>query len=175
MSRSCSHILITVTCVFESLLIWMHPLETSAFCLSFLLHFHPGSHTHPVWDTQGHLYKSICNLAAPWQTSDFGPEIQTGEELPAQIIGAHLVTILVSYLTVPFLNHQRCTSEIRANEDPSPSPFKLSSTPSENICLEVSCVALFILQLPATLEHWDQQDLLHWSKHFQKHRPTFTT
>lgn len=97
--------------------------------------------------------------------SDFGPEIQTGEELPTQIIGAHLV----SYLTVPFLNYQRCTSEIRTNEDPSPSPFKLSSTPKENICVEGFHVVLFILQLPVTLEHQDQQDLLHWSKHFQKH------
>lgn len=98
--------------------------------------------------------------------SDFGPEIQTGEELPTQIIGAILVTILVWYLTVPFLNYQRCTSEIRTNEDPSPPPFKLSSTPKENICVEASCVALFILQLPVNLEHQDQQDLLHWSKPF---------
>lgn len=117
------------------------------YILSFLMHFHPGSHTHSIWDTQGHLYKSICNLANPWQMSDFGPEIQTGEERPTKIIGAHLVTILVSYLTVPFLNYQRCTSEIRKNEDPSPSPFKLSSTPKENICVSwFLCCSLY----PAT-------------------------
>lgn len=145
------------------------------YILSFLMHCHPWSHTHSIWNTQGHLYKSTFNLVNPWQMSDFGPEIQTGEKLPTQIIGPHLVTILVSYLTVPFLNYQRCTSEIRMTEDPSPSPFILSSTRKENICVEGSCVALFILQLPVILEHQGQQDLLHWSKHFQKHWPIFTT
>lgn len=41
----------------------------------------------------------------------FWPEIQTGEELQTQVIGAHPVTILVLYLTVHLLSFQRRTSD----------------------------------------------------------------
>lgn len=82
--------------------------ETNIISLSFLA-FSP-SELYTVWDTKGHLHKAsaIEKIHGRWFLAR---NTAKGEELQTQVIGAHPVTILVSYLTVGLLSFQGRTSE----------------------------------------------------------------
>lgn len=82
--------------------------ETNIISLSFLA-FSP-SELYTVWDTKGHLHKASATekIHGRWFLAR---NTAKGEELQTQVIGAHPVTILVSYLTVGLLSFQGHTSE----------------------------------------------------------------